>query len=100
MAKRRVGLRGRAVVALVLVIFLAVTTSVVWRRSLGSVQARRLQQLSGQVTVLQGERAKLERDVQRITSRPYLTPLVARLGLGVPSDSQVIVLPARSGPGR
>ncbi len=100
MAKRRVKLRGRTVVALVLGAFLAVATSIVWRRSLGSVQARHLHDLRTQLADLQTQRAQLQADVHRATSRPYLAPVVARLGLVVPNDSQVIVLPMPRQPER
>jgi len=79
-------------VALVLASFLAVTTSVVWRRSLGSGQAQRLQALSTQRAALDAQHAQLEGDVRRAASLLGLARDAQRLGMKVPSDSQVIFL--------
>ncbi|HSA56648.1 MAG TPA: hypothetical protein VLE53_13145 [Gemmatimonadaceae bacterium] len=100
MAKRRVGpLRGRARVALALAGFLAVTTSVVWRRSVGTAHARRLDELVSRHAALLAQRAELESEVQRLSSRVQLTPVVERLGMRVPRPDQVIDLPRPDGPG-
>ncbi len=92
MAKRSVGLRGRTVVAVTLASFLAVAVSVVWRRAVGSTSAAALQALSTQRAELEAQRAQLAGEIRRITSRPQLEPVVRRLGLNMPNDSQVISL--------
>jgi hypothetical protein len=93
MAKRGVALRGRARVALVLAGFLVVSTSVVWRRSLGTAHARQLDELGSRHADLAAQRAELEAEVLRLSSRVQLTPVVERIGMRVPSPDQVIDLP-------
>jgi outer membrane murein-binding lipoprotein Lpp len=98
MAARRVGkgrgkVRGRTAIAIGLVAFLVVTSSVVWRRALGSEAAAKLHDLGAQVDELQAQRARLEGEVRRASSQVELAPRVQRLGMRVPSDSQVIDLP-------
>jgi hypothetical protein len=85
--------RGRSVVALTLFGFVLVATSVIWRRSFGHSQSRLVQQLERLRMDLRAQRAQLERDIREAASRDKLTPLVEqRLGLRMPSDSQVIVI--------
>jgi outer membrane murein-binding lipoprotein Lpp len=98
MAPRRVGagrgaVRGRTAIAIGLAGFLVVTTSVVWRRARGSAEAAKLHRLGAQVDELQAQRAKLEGEVRRASSLVELAPRVQRLGMRIPSDSQVIDLP-------
>jgi cell division protein FtsL len=100
MAKRRVGARGRAVVAVVLAAFLVVTTAVVWRRSLGSKHAHELQQMGEKHVALEAERTRLEGEIRVATSRAKLTAAAERLGLKTPNDSQVINLPRPRASGR
>lgn len=103
MAKRRVARapqRGRLQVALGLVAFLAVTTLIVWRRSHGLAEARRLDALVSEQAMLAAQRADLEAEVQRLSSRSVLTPVVERLGMRVPRADQVILLPAVTPPER
>jgi type II secretory pathway component PulJ len=87
-------------VALVLASFLAVATSVVWRRSLGSTQARRLHALGATRAELEARRAQLDGDVRRAASRPQLVPMAQRLGMRVPDDSQVVWLARPRSPER
>jgi type VI protein secretion system component VasK len=98
MASRRVtagrgGIRGRTAIAIGLAAFLAVTTSVIWRRARGSEAATRLHRLGAQVDELQAQRARLEGEVRRASSQMELVPRVQRLGMRFPSDSQVVDLP-------
>jgi outer membrane murein-binding lipoprotein Lpp len=97
MAPRGVGkgrgkVRGRTAIAIGLVAFLVVTSSVVWRRARGSAAAAKLHDLGAQLDELQAQRAKLEGEVRRASSQVELAPKVQRLGMRVPSDSQVIDL--------
>ena len=85
--------RGRTAIAIGLGAFLVVTTSVVWRRAQGSAAAAELHDLGAQRDELQAQRAKLEGEVRRASSQVQLAPRVQRLGMRVPSDSQVIDLP-------
>lgn len=92
-SKRRGGVRGRAAIAIGLGAFLVVATSVVWRRAKGSSAAAHLHDLGVQVDELQAQRARLQGEVRRASSRVELAPRVQRFGMRVPSDSQVIDLP-------
>jgi cell division protein FtsL len=90
----RTPMRGRGLVALILLGFVVVATSVIWRRSYGIAQARSIRQLSAQRSQLEAEKASLEAAVRDAASRVRLGPLVERrLDMKVPSDSQVIILP-------
>lgn len=93
MAKRRLNLRGRSAIAIGLAAFLTVATSVIWRRASGSAAAARLHDLGSQVDELQAQRARLEGEVRRASSRVELAPRAQRQGLRMPSDSQVVHLP-------
>lgn len=93
MAARGVALRGRTAIAIGLAAFLLVSTSVVWRRARGNATAARLDSLGARVNELEAVRTRLEGDVRRAGSQVDLRPRAERLGLRVPSDSQVIVLP-------
>lgn len=86
-------LRGRTAIAIGLAAFLVVTTSVVWRRARGSAAAIRLHDLGSRIDELEAQRARLEGEVRRASSQMELAPRVKRLGLRVPSDSEVIDLP-------
>ncbi len=90
---RGVAPRGRAWVALVLVSFVLVAASVIWRRTAGVEQARELRSLRMQRAQLEARKAQLESDIRRISSRSVLLPIVERrLDMHVPNDSQVVIL--------
>jgi cell division protein FtsL len=81
------------VVALTLLGFVLVATSVIWRRTFGLSQSRQLQQLERQRSDLQARRAQLQREIRDAASRERIAPLVGqRLRMRMPSDSQVIVI--------
>ncbi|MBV6521490.1 MAG: hypothetical protein MNPFHGCM_01628 [Gemmatimonadaceae bacterium] len=85
--------RGR-LIATTLLIFLVVATSVVWRRTRGMAAARSLQTLASSRAELESRRLQLESDIVTLASRGKLGVRVeSRLGLHVPNDSQVILLP-------
>src|SRR6185503_8808491 len=93
MAKRRVARRGRSVVALVLIGFVAVATSVIWRRAQGVGRASELARLAERRQQLESEREKLAGELRDAASRRRLAPIVEqKLGMRVPNDSQVIIL--------
>ncbi|HEU4565548.1 MAG TPA: hypothetical protein VFS05_12890, partial [Gemmatimonadaceae bacterium] len=64
MAKRRVKLKGRSIIALVLVAFLLVAVAVVWRRTVGIAGARELDQLAQRRLQLEAERGRLLADIR------------------------------------
>jgi cell division protein FtsL len=85
--------RGRSIVALILVGFVLVATGVIWRRSYGNARAREQQRLEQQRGALEAERAKLEGDIRDASSRSNLEKLAEqRLNMHIPSDSLVIYL--------
>lgn len=98
MAKSAVGSRsrrrrGRSTVALVLLGFVLVATSVIWRRTFGVSQSKMLQGLERRRSDLTAQRAQLQRDIRDAASRARLAPVVEqRLRLRMPSDSQVIYI--------
>ena len=89
--------RGRSLVALVLVGFVLVAVGVIWRRSYGFSREREIAVLEQKRTQLEGERARLELEIRDLSSRARLAPIAEqRLGMRIPSDSQVIDI--RRGP--
>ena len=83
--------RGRSIVALVLVGFVLVAVGVIWRRSHGFSREREISVLEQKRTQLEGERARLELEIRDLSSRARLAPVAEqRLGMRIPSDSQVI----------
>jgi cell division protein FtsL len=95
LAKSGLILRGRTIVALVLAAFVVVALSIVWRRTIGIEQSSRLAKLDAKRNELEGERARLESDLREASSRQRLgVAAETRLGMHVPSDKQVVILPA------
>jgi cell division protein FtsL len=93
MAQRGVGLRGRTLVALILLSFVLVALSVVWRRTLGIDQSKELTDLDTKRVQLEGERARLESEIRDASTRQRLGAAVeARLGMHIPADNQVVIL--------
>jgi len=73
--------------------FLVVAVGVIWRRSLGIAESRKLQELVRHRDALRNEQLKLEGEIRAASSRAQLAPHVERrLGMRVPSASQVILL--------
>ena len=82
---------GRSVVAILLVGFVLVAVGVIWRRSYGFSREREIATLEQKRTQLEGERARLELEIRDLSSRARLAPIAEqRLGMRIPSDSQVI----------
>ena len=94
MAKRKVGRRGRWNIAAIIAVFLVVAVAVVLRRSRGAGMAKELQSMATQRSQLASRRAQLESEIRSLSSMSRLGPQVqGRLGMRVPDDSQVILLP-------
>lgn len=92
---RGAGPKGRTVAAVVLLAFLALATGVVTRRTVGIREAARLAELDRLRAELEARRVQLERDIRDASSRARLQPVAERdLGMRIPADSQVILLPA------
>ncbi|MGZ8377370.1 MAG: hypothetical protein ACXW0Z_09015 [Gemmatirosa sp.] len=85
--------RGRSIVAVGLLAFVLVAAAVIWRRTYGLAHARELQALDTRRRQLQGERAALQSAVRLAASRGRIgTAAEQRLGMRVPSDTQVVIL--------
>lgn len=80
--------------ALILAAFVLVALSIVWRRTLGIGHSEQLARLDGKRSELEGERARLESDIRDASSRQRLGAFAeSQLGMHVPSDRQVVILP-------
>ena len=94
MAKSGVALRGRSLLGLILGAFVVVALSIVWRRTIGISQAEHLAALDARRVELEGERARLESDIRDASTRQTLGVTVERrLGMHIPTDRQVVILP-------
>jgi hypothetical protein len=88
-------LKGRHWVAVWLVAFLAVTWLVYARQTAAIHDARALGELRARRANLEGHRADLERRIRAAESRSVLVPrALSQLGLHLPADSEIILLPA------
>src|SRR4051812_10999771 len=93
-AKSGVGLRGRSLVGLFLGAFVLIALAIVWRRTIGIGQSEQLAQLDAKRASLQSERARIEAEIRNASSRQTLgTTVERRLGMHVPTDRQVVILP-------
>jgi len=93
MAKRGVALRGRSLVAIILGAFVLVALAIVWRRTIGISQSERLGALDAKRSELAGERARLESEIRDASARQTLGASAERLGMHIPTDKQVVILP-------
>ena len=94
MAKSGVALRGRSLLGLILGAFVVVALSIVWRRTIGISQAEHLAALEARRVELEGERARLDSDIRDASTRQTLGVTVERrLGMHIPTDRQVVILP-------
>jgi hypothetical protein len=97
MAKRGVTMRGRTLVGVVLGAFVLVALSIVWRRTIGIGESDRLAQLEAKRTALESERVRLESEIRDASTRQNLGATVERkLGMHIPTDKQVVILPRGS----
>ncbi len=86
-------------IAIGLLGFLIVTVGVVARRAAGLTLQQDVAAIERTRTQLLGEVVTLEADIRSASSRNTLAPLVqTRLGMRVPSDTQVIDLPVTEAP--
>jgi len=94
MAKSGVRLRGRSLVGLMLGAFVLIALAIVWRRTIGISQSERLAVLDAKRVTLESERARLDVEIRDASSRQTLgTAVERRLGMHVPTDKQVVILP-------
>ena len=84
-------MRGRSLVALILLGFVLVAAGVIWRRSTGIARARDESRLEQRRAALAAERAQLEGEIRDASSRSKLARVAEeRLHMRIPNDSQVI----------
>ena len=77
--------------ALVLVAFLAISGTIILRRSIGIRSAREILALDTRRAALVAERLRLEAEIRAASNRGRLQPIAEqRLQMHVPADSQVI----------
>ena len=94
MAKSGLGMRGRSLVGILLGAFVLIALAIVWRRTIGISQSERLAALDAKRVTLESERARLEAEIRDASSRQNLASTVERrLGMHVPTDKQVVILP-------
>ncbi|WP_396205877.1 hypothetical protein [Gemmatimonas sp.] len=96
--RKQGALKGRALVAAGLVLFLAVSTSVVWRRSTGVRTSKQIQRLQDEKRSLMAQEKYLEGQLRRATSRRNVVQEAQRrLGLVRPDEAQTrfIAVPVR-----
>lgn len=90
--------KGRHWMALWLVAFLA-TTWIVYARQTAAIRAaREVSELRARRATLEGRRADLARRIRTAEGRAVLVPRAeTRLGLHLPSDSEIVLLPVPGG---
>jgi hypothetical protein len=86
--------RGRVWVTLWLVFVLAILAWVVARQTSAVVSAGELDELRNQRSLLEARRAELLRRIREAESRAVLVPRAEALGLRLPTDSEIVILPA------
>jgi hypothetical protein len=86
--------RGRVWVTLWLVFVLAILAWVVARQTSAVVSAGELDELRNQRSLLEARRAELLRRIREAESRAVLVPQAEALGLRLPADSEIVILPA------
>jgi prefoldin subunit 5 len=96
-ASARGPLKGRAIVALGLGVFVVTTAIVVWRRSHGVATENAMERLRAEARELHAEQQTLENDLRRATSRRVVVEQAERrLGMHVATENQTRLLPVPS----
>ena len=96
MAKRGVK-RGRWIVSGALIGFVIISAAVVARRSYGHREGLELTALERRKANLESERVRLDQEIRDASSRARLLPIAEqRLGMRMPSESQIVVLDRQS----
>jgi len=90
--------RGRHWIAFWLVALLAALWLVIARQTAALNAARALTDLRAERAALEGRRAELERRVCLAQSRAVLLPRAQRLGLRLPADTEIILIPSPTSP--
>jgi hypothetical protein len=86
--------KGRHWIAFWLVALLAALWAVIARQTAALNAARALTEQREERASLEGRRSELDRRVRAGQSRAVLLPRAQRLGLRLPADTEIILLPA------
>ena len=86
--------RGRHWLMLALVLFLGVAAAVMSRQRAALLTARSLANLGNRRAELEGEKARLERQIEEATGRNVLIPRMERAGFHQPDDTESRILKA------
>ncbi|MDB4949232.1 MAG: Cell division protein FtsL [Gemmatimonadetes bacterium] len=92
--------RGRALLKVMVfaAVVLSAFSAVVWRQTRAAERQRELKKLEADVAVAEGEKAELLNRIQALQSRARITRVAReRLGLHLPSDSEIVLLPLPAG---
>ncbi len=87
--------RGRHWIAFWLVALLAALWLVIARQTASLNAARALADLREERASLEGRRADLDRRVRTAQSRAVLLPRAQKLGLRLPADTEIILIPTQ-----
>ena len=90
--------RGRHWIGFWLVALLAALWAVIARQTSALNAARALADLREERASLEGRRAELERRVRNAQSRAVLMPRARRMGLRLPADTEIILIPTPTAP--
>ncbi len=90
--------KGRHWIAFWLVALLAALWLVIARQTASLNAARALADLREERASLEGRRADLDRRVRTAQSRAVLLPRAQKLGLRLPADTEIILIPTPSAP--
>jgi hypothetical protein len=90
--KRR--MRGRTMIFLCAIGFVALSSFVVWRRGQGIALGRQMRAMQDTLNTLLTEQADMRRDIRMESDRAHIMTAGKGLGLRVPADSQVRTLPS------
>ncbi|MGH7521985.1 MAG: hypothetical protein ACREMI_11985 [Gemmatimonadales bacterium] len=90
--------RGRHWIAFWLVALLAALWMVIARQTAALNSARALNDRREERASLEGRRAELERRIRTAQSRAVLLPRAQKLGLRLPADTEIILIPSQSEP--
>jgi cell division protein FtsL len=89
--------KGRAILKglLFFAAVLGAFSAVVWRQTRAAERQAELKALDTQIAVAEGEKVELANRIQALQTRARITRVAReRLGLHLPSDSEIVLLPA------
>ena len=90
--------KGRHWLAIWLVALLAALWAVIARQTASLNAARALTELRAERAGLEGKRDDLERRIRTASSRAVLLPRAQKLGLRLPADTEIILVPSSPPP--